>query len=98
MRFMNGLQGHKNWVRSAEFSPDGRLVVLGGDDRTVRMWDIRTNRCIIFMTIIAGQCTKLISSKMAPAWTQQVLSYVGSVRQQDCRCLESQFPAHLRIW
>ena len=46
LQFVTSLQGHKNWVRSASFNSDGRLAVSGGDDSTVRIWDIRTKRCV----------------------------------------------------
>src|SRR5205823_1136795 len=33
------LRGHTDWVRSVAVSADGRRIVSGSDDRTVRGWD-----------------------------------------------------------
>jgi len=33
------LTGHSNWVRSVAYSPDGKHIVSGSWDNTVKVWD-----------------------------------------------------------
>ncbi|RKU25715.1 hypothetical protein C6497_15245 [Candidatus Poribacteria bacterium] len=36
------LTGHKGWVNSAVFSPDGQSISSGGNDGTIRFWNIES--------------------------------------------------------
>jgi WD40 repeat protein len=46
------LTGHHGAVLAACFSPDGRYLLTGGQDRAVRLWDLGTGRCL--WTMAAG--------------------------------------------
>lgn len=37
--------GHKGWTRALSFSPDGKILASGCDDRTVHLWDVSTGQC-----------------------------------------------------
>ena len=43
-RYLRTLYGHTSQIRSVTFSPDGATVASGGDDHTVRIWEVRTGQ------------------------------------------------------
>ncbi|MDY6783241.1 MAG: NB-ARC domain-containing protein [Cyanobacteriota bacterium] len=45
-RCIRTLIGHKDWLRSLQFSPDGRILASGSVDRTIRLWDVATGECL----------------------------------------------------
>ncbi|KAJ1547591.1 Platelet-activating factor acetylhydrolase IB subunit alpha, partial [Nowakowskiella sp. JEL0078] len=46
---MRTLSGHTDWVRTAAVSDDGRWIVSGGNDQTVRLWESESgeNRAVL---------------------------------------------------
>lgn len=43
--------GHTSRVRSISVDPTGAWLVSGGDDKTVRLWDVATGRCVRTWTL-----------------------------------------------
>ena len=41
------LTGHTGWVKAVAFSPDGSALMSGGDDETLRRWDVTPHRSIL---------------------------------------------------
>ncbi|KAM3066213.1 hypothetical protein ACMFMG_012117 [Clarireedia jacksonii] len=41
------LEGHTSWVSSVAFSPNGKQIVSGSRDKTVRLWDTATGQQVL---------------------------------------------------
>jgi WD40 repeat protein len=48
-RFLRALRGHEAVVRRSALSPDGRTFATPSDDRTVRLWDLKTGESRVLL-------------------------------------------------
>ena len=39
-------KGHKSFIHSVGFSPDGRLAFSGSFDKTMKIWEVKSGKCI----------------------------------------------------
>lgn len=53
------LMGHDNWVRGIAFHPGGKFMLSASDDKTLRIWDLRTKRCVKVLGAHLHFCTSV---------------------------------------
>ncbi|MDM8516356.1 caspase family protein [Desulfobacterales bacterium HSG16] len=54
--------GHSLWVNSVTFSPDGTMALSGSGDKTLKLWNIATGKCIRTFTGHSGQIESVVFS------------------------------------
>jgi WD40 repeat protein len=67
------LGGRTGVVEAPAISPDGRTLAAGGDDGTVRLWDIETGQPI--GTPLPGLPNNLVIPYFTPEGTRLIASY-----------------------
>jgi WD40 repeat protein len=60
------LIGHDAIINSATFSPDGRYLASCSQDRTTRLWDLRTGEC----RILQGHTDEVLGAAFHPGGTR----------------------------
>jgi WD40 repeat protein len=60
------LTGHEDVVGSVEFSPDGRTLASGSDDRTVRLWNVSDPRHVTEIATLSGAAIAVADIAFSP--------------------------------
>ena len=75
------LRGHTGWVNGVSFSPDGKTIATGSNDRIVRLWDVETQ---IEIGTLEGHTAAIKSVSFSPdGGTLASGSSDGTVRLWD---------------
>jgi WD40 repeat protein len=97
------LEGHRSWVSSLVFWPDGRTLASASADQTIRIWDLTTLGCV---ETLQGHQLEVSSLALSPD-TRTIFSGSkdGSVYAWDARLPRQQghvtrtiLPETIRAW
>jgi WD40 repeat protein len=98
-RLVHRFEGHTGWVVSAVFSKDGKHILSGSGDKTVRMWHIKTRQELFRLECPAGVVRVALSPDNRHALSA---SMKGGVQYWDLqkRELKRQHdqPPGIRVW
>jgi len=93
--YVNGLQGHKEWV-SLAITPDGSRVVSGSRDSTLRVWDLEKGRCLA----IYDAAAEITDPRLSVNWVIACGTHSGDVLFSKYRGIDMQSPmvTPIRMW
>ena len=83
------LSGHTDWVRSVAFSSDGRSLVSGSDDETIKLWDMQTGGVVktfyghtggVGTVSISTDCTRIASE------SRDHIIHLWDIQTEECLC------------
>jgi U3 small nucleolar RNA-associated protein 15 len=77
--------GHRGPVLATGFATGGRQVLSGGDDRSVRVWDVATDACVWSVEGAHADYVRSVVGRSESAWEFVSASFDGSVHLWDTR-------------
>lgn len=101
---LKDLRGHKDLVFSAAFSPDDQRIVSASQDRTIRIWDARTDGLqvpirtlyghsdLVHTAVFSPDGTRILSASedgTARIWDAGTGQQIGTLREADKRAVNS---------
>ena len=90
---LDGVEGHKDSVYSVAFAPNGRSLVSGSLDKTIKLWDLADARGIIGQT--RAKCVRTFEGhkvryfRNPSTYKTSINGFAAGFRPQ--RCLDTQW-------